>query len=70
MTGTVNYILQNLTPHIGHMHEEKILGNTPKIPLASFSLIKVGMTNPLVKNIDFQGGNSHWGYFPRFFLHA
>jgi len=54
------------------LHEENILGNTQKIPLASFSfsLIKVGI--PLVKisavltvfetlkNIDFQGGNSHF----------
>jgi len=60
------------------MHEGKILGNTPKIPLASFSfsLLKVGI--PLVKikinqhfspvltvfetlkNIDYQGGNSHF----------
>jgi len=54
------------------MHEENILGNPPKIPIASFSLLKVGI--PLVKinifqrvsavltvfetlkNIDFQGG--------------
>jgi len=32
---------------IGPMHEEKILGNTKKTPLASFSLLKVGI--PLMK---------------------
>jgi len=39
---------------IGPMHEENILGNTPKIPIASFSfsLLKVGI--PLVKINIFQ----------------
>jgi len=34
---------------IGPMHEEKIMGSTPKVPLVSFSfsLLKVGI--PLVK---------------------
>jgi len=39
---------------IGPMHEEKILGNTPKTPLAPFppSLLKEGI--PLVKINIFQ----------------
>jgi len=42
---------------IGPMHEEKILGNTQKIPLASFPLLIVVLTVfETLKNIDFQGG--------------
>jgi len=41
---------------IGPMHEEKMLGNTPKITLASFSLLKVGI--PQVKINIFQRGSN------------
>jgi len=38
---------------MGPMHEEKNLGNTPKIPLADSTVLTVFET---LKNIDFQGG--------------
>jgi len=52
---------------IGPMHEEKILGNTPKVPNASFSfsLLKVGFKNETkARQVVFLG------CFPRFLLHA
>jgi len=39
---------------IGPMHEEKILENTPKIPVASFSFSWLGVGVPLVKVNIFQ----------------
>jgi len=44
--------------NIGPMHEEEVLGSTPRIPLASFSfsLLKVGI--PLVKSIFFNVSNT------------
>jgi len=64
------------------MHEEKILGNTPKI-LASFSFLKVGVPplenqyfstfqrgTPTFKNETKTRQVVFWGYFPIFVLHA